>query len=68
VDGKTDGNEPDRRPHVRGASRGKDDSRDADAAGSGERTAGSTEYAANAEPGRSEEEGYVKPAKESPGN
>jgi len=53
---------PDVRPDVRGASRGKDDPRDADAAGGGERAGASTEYAANAESGESGEEGYVPPA------
>jgi len=45
------GQEPDAQPQVRGASRGKDrDPRDADKAGGGERSAASTEFAANAEP------------------
>lgn len=56
------GQEPDARPDVRGASRGKDDPRDADAAGSGQRAGASTEYAANGEPGGSAQEGYVPPA------
>ena len=59
------GTEPDAQPHVQGASRGKGDSaRDAKAAGSGHRAGASTEYAANAEPGRSEKEGYVKRVEE----
>jgi hypothetical protein len=59
---KNTGQEPDARPDVRGASRGKDDPRDADAAGSGDRTGATTEYAANAEAGQSADEGYVPPA------
>jgi hypothetical protein len=43
------GTEPDERPQVRGASRGKDDPRDAEAAGSDERAEPSTEYAANSD-------------------
>jgi hypothetical protein len=62
VEGKSGGQQPDARPDVRGASRGKDDPRDAGAAGSGERAGASTEYAANAESGDSPEEGYVPPA------
>lgn len=58
------GQQPDARPEVRGASRGQDDPRDADAAGSGERAGASTEYAANAESGESAEEGYVGPGEE----
>jgi hypothetical protein len=58
------GTEPDRPRHVQGASRGKDDPRDAEGAGSGRRAAPSTEYAANREPGRSAEEGYVPPGQE----
>ena len=60
MDGPEDGTEPDARPDVGGASRGKGDRDDADAAGSGARSGASTEYAANAEPGRSEEDGYVE--------
>lgn len=58
------GQEPDARPHGRGASRGQDDPRDAEAAGSGERARGSTEYAANAEGGRSAEPGHDEPGDE----
>lgn len=54
------GQEPDARPHVQGAGRGQADPRDAEAAGADERAGSSTEYAANAEPGRSAGEGYVK--------
>lgn len=54
---KTEGQEPDAQPDVRGASRGKDDPRDAEAAGNDERTGASTEYAANGEPGESAEKG-----------
>ena len=55
-----DGTEPDERPDVQGASRGKGDRDDADTAGGGTRAGASTEYAANAEAGRSDEEGYVE--------
>ena len=55
-----DGTQPEGRPHVRGASRGKGDRDDADAAGSGSRSGASSEYAANGEPGRSEGDGYVE--------
>lgn len=55
-----DGTEPDERPDVQGASRGKGDRDDAAAAGGGPREGASTEYAANAEPGGPEGEGYVE--------
>ena len=58
------GQQPDARPEVRGASRGKDDPRDAEAAGSDARAGASTEYAANGEPGGSADEGYVASAEE----
>ena len=52
--------QPEARPDVLGASRDQDDpQRDADRAGDGRRTGASTEYAANAEPGPSAEQGYV---------
>ncbi len=60
-----EGREPDARPHVQGASRGKGDDRDAERAGADERAGASTEYAANAEPGRSQDDGYVGPGAES---
>lgn len=56
------GTEPDARPHVQGASRGKGDHRDAEQAGGGRRAEGSTEYSANAEPEESPDSGYVEPA------
>lgn len=59
-DPKVQGNESDAHPEVRGASRGTGDQRDAEGAAGGERSAASTEYAANAEPGRSEGDGYVE--------
>ena len=55
-----DGTQPDARPDVQGASRGKGDRDDAAAAGGGERSGASTEYAANAEPGHGEGDGYVE--------
>jgi hypothetical protein len=56
-----EGTQPDARPDVLGASRGQDDpERDADAAAGGRRAEASTEYAANAEPGPSAEDGYVE--------
>jgi hypothetical protein len=56
-----DGTQPDARPDVQGASRGTGDpQRDADRAGGGRRAEGSTEYAANAEPGPSADHGYVE--------
>ncbi|HEV3362943.1 MAG TPA: hypothetical protein VG795_02175 [Acidimicrobiia bacterium] len=53
-----EGREPDARPHVQGASRGKGDRRDAERAGGDtDRAEASNEYAANARPG---EEGHRK--------
>ena len=53
-----EGTQPDARPDVLGASRGRDDpQRDAGAAAGGPRAEASTEYAANAEPGPSAEKG-----------
>ena len=54
---KDTGQQPDARPDVRGASRGKDDPRDAEAAGPGERADATTEYGANAESGEPADEG-----------
>jgi len=65
VESTQPGNEPDAQPHVKGASRGKGDQRDAQNAGGGRRTQGSTEYGANGEPAGGPDEGYVGPAGDS---
>ena len=56
VDDRQPGTGPDAQPHVKGASRGKGDQRDADKAGGGRRAEPSTEYTANAEPETDPEE------------
>jgi hypothetical protein len=45
-----EGTQPDAQPHVQGASRGKDDPRDAEDAGTDERAQPTNEYAAQGEP------------------
>lgn len=49
--------EPEAQPHVQGVSRGQDDPRDAEDAGTDERAAASNEYGAEAEPGESPDKG-----------
>ena len=59
------GTESEAQPHVKGASRGKGDHRDADKAGGGRRAQGSTEYGANGEPGGGPDEGDVESGEDS---